>query len=434
MVALAVLRATQEGAATEEALNRDAVMLQHKDRALASALAYSAIRHQRRLDWLLDRKLARPASTPPLVRLILRLGLSQLLFFDRLPHHAVVNETTGLAKACAPGREGLVNAVLRAFLADKAEGPYWPVEKDGGGIPEAERLSVFYSYPRWMVDKFLGEWGARETRAFLAAGNRQVPPTLRANPARLTRDGLRAALPFPASPTPYSPWGLIPEGFAGHPDTWPGYREGDFSIQDEASQLIGLLAGTPGSFLDACAGLGGKSMALKSLHPKARALALDISQAKLDRLSAEAARLGLGPIEARAADILSGGPGPEFDLVLLDPPCTCLGVIRRRPDIKWKKSEADLAALSALQRGLLAAAARAVAPGGRLIYSVCTVTDEEGPGAVADFLSANPGFRPCPSLPEGLRDAFLGPGMLRLLPHRHGTDGFFYAVLDRVGA
>ncbi|MDR2338810.1 MAG: methyltransferase domain-containing protein [Deltaproteobacteria bacterium] len=433
-VALAVLRATKEGAVPEDILNRDGVMLSQKDRALASAMVYACLRHQSRLDSLLDGKLAQPGSTPSLVRMILRLGLSQLLFFDRLAHHAVVNETTELSKKLAPGREGLVNAVLRSFLADKEKGPYWPVELDGAGTPVARRLSVFYSYPQWMVEKFLDEWGFRDTRSFLVAGNRQTPPTIRVNTGLVERGLLAARLPFPSLPTKYSPWGLLPQDFAGHPDTWPGYHEGHFSIQDEASQVAGLLCGKPRRILDACAGLGGKGLALKALHPAAEVVALDISPGKLSLLREEARRLRLpGDIQTRQADVLTEKFRPSFDLVFLDAPCSGLGVIRRRPDIKWKKSEGDIASLAALQAGLLSSASKAVSPGGRLIYSVCTVTDEEGPSVARRFLSDNPGFSPAGDVPDALSDAAIAPGMLRFLPHRHGTDGFFYAVLERKG-
>ena len=122
---------------------------------------------------------------------------------------------------------------------------------------------------------------------------------------------------------------------------------------------------------------------------------------------------------------------PSYDLVYLDPPCSSLGVIRRRPDIKWKKKEEDIEQLAALQKGLLSSASRAVAPGGRLIYSVCTITEEEGPGVARDFLAKNPDFRLVDDFPETLREAAYGPGMLLFLPHRHGTDGFFYALFER---
>ncbi|MDR2405806.1 MAG: 16S rRNA (cytosine(967)-C(5))-methyltransferase RsmB [Deltaproteobacteria bacterium] len=434
-VALAVLRATQEGAAPEDVLNRDGVMLSQRDRALASALVYNCLRHQSRLDFLLDRKLSQPSGTPSLVRIILRLGLSQLLFFDRLANHAVVNETAELAKKFAPGREGLVNAILRSFIADKEEGPYWPVEEDGAQTPIARRLSVFYSYPQWLVDKLLDEWGFQETRSFLVAGNASVPPTLRVNTQLITREELMELLPFKTNPTKYSPWGLAPEGFTGHPDTWPGYHEGYFSIQDEASQVAGLLYGSATRFLDVCAGLGGKSLSFKSLNPESYVLAMDINDKKLSRTKEEATRLKLeGQIDTKVGDALIEKFSPSFDLIYLDPPCTGLGVIRRRPDVKWKKREEDISTLASLQRSLLNSAARALVPGGRLIYSVCTVTHEEGPQVVMDFIEESGDFTLVNDFPPSLSDANFAYGMLRFLPHRHGTDGFFYALLERRGS
>jgi 16S rRNA (cytosine967-C5)-methyltransferase len=242
-------------------------------------------------------------------------------------------------------------------------------------------------------------------------------------------------LPFEVRPTGLSPWGLEAKTFAGRPEDWPGFKEGLFAVQDEASQLVGLLAGNlaPGAgILDACAGLGGKALHLAALYPAALVTARDLNKAKLSRLGIEAARLGLENLRLEHRDLLGEPPSGRFDLVLVDAPCSGLGVIRRRPDLKWNKKPEDVTRLAGLQLSLLTAAAGQVRPGGRLIYGVCSFSLAEGPETAAIFLAACPEFRAVPPLawPEDLRP-HLADGGLTLWPHRHQTDGFFWAMFDR---
>jgi 16S rRNA (cytosine967-C5)-methyltransferase len=186
--------------------------------------------------------------------------------------------------------------------------------------------------------------------------------------------------------------------------------------------------------LDACAGLGGKALHLAALRPDAAVTALDRDAAKLELLRQEAGRLGCANIQAEPRDILADPPSPAgYDLVLVDAPCTGLGVIRRRPDLKWNKTPADSARLAERQWALLKAAAGAVRPGGRLVYGVCSFSLEEGPGVAEKFLASSPGFQPVPpdAWPEPLRPLVSPEGTLTLWPHRHGMDGFFWAVFDK---
>jgi 16S rRNA (cytosine967-C5)-methyltransferase len=434
---LGVLRATTEGARPEEVLNRLGVMLSRRDMALASAVVFACLRHQSRLDFLIDGKLSAGSRTPATVRIILRMGLAQLLFLDRVGHHAVVNETTALGKSFTPGREGLINAILRAFVRDKESDPFWPRERDGEDTPEVERLATFYSYPGWLVEWLHRERGIRWTRAFLAAGNQPAPAVLRLSPSAGPREAFAARLPFPTRPTAFSPRGLVPVGPQGRPDSWPGFAEGHFCIQDEASQLVLLLAAPEGAprprrILDVCAGRGGKSFAMLAACPEARVTALDLSRARLSELGAEARRLGLAErVVISESDVLEAALAPSWDLVSVDPPCTGLGVVRRHPDIKWKRSARDVGFFADLQRTVLEAASRGVRGGGRLIYSVCTVTREEGHGTVDWFLSRNADFRPARILPGALEPLSVGIGRYLTVTHRHNMDGFFYAVMER---
>ncbi|MDR1045294.1 MAG: methyltransferase domain-containing protein [Candidatus Adiutrix sp.] len=419
----------------EESLARHGLLLSPRDLALATAMVYEVLRHRAYLNWLLKSRLS-AGRTEAEVALVLELGLAQLLYFDRLGEHAAVSETVALAKAVIPGRHGLVNAVLRGLLRDRAGGLAWPPRPPVSG-DSARDLALAHSYPPWLVRRLVGQLGPEESAALLAAGNRPTPPTLRINPTRISREELKARLPFPSEETPLSPWGLAAAGFAGRPLDWPGYAEGFFAIQDEASQLIGLLSGPlpPGAaVLDACAGLGGKALHLAALNPRATITARDRDPAKLELLEREISRLGLNNLRTESADLLESRPVAEkFDLVLVDAPCSGLGVIRRRPDLKWNKNEDDLSRLAELQLSLLEKAAGLVKAGGRLIYGVCSFSREEGPEAAEKFLAGQPDFAPLEteSWPEKLRPWLSPAGHLTLWPHRQHCDGFFWAVFVR---
>ncbi len=435
LVAFRVLKEAAEGRLPEEALAVQGLLLDPRDLGLATALVYEVLRHRAYLEWLMRSRLSAGRAAPELA-LVLELGLAQLLFFDRLGEHAVVSETVALAKAVTPGRAGLVNAVLRGLLRDREAGAVWPPVPPADPDPVRD-LARRHSYPEWFVAAFLARLGRGEAEALLAAGNQATPPTLRINPLRGDRESLRRLLPFETTSTPLSPWGLTAAAFAGRPETWPGYAEGRFAIQDEASQLVGLLAGAlrPGAaVLDACAGLGGKALHLAALHPEAIITALDQDEARLALLRREAERLGCADVRAEPRDLLADPPAANgYDLVLVDAPCTGLGVIRRRPDLKWNKTAADPARLAERQLAILNAASGAVRPGGRLIYGVCSFSLEEGPGVVKKFLETAPGFHAVP--PEGwpapLRPMLSAEGTLTLWPHRHGTDGFFWAMFGK---
>lgn len=435
-VAFRVLKevAGEDSQTPEESLATQGLLLSPRDLGLATALVYEVLRHKARLGWLARSRLSRGRAAPELM-LVLEIGLAQLFFFDRLGEHAVVSETVALAKAVVPGRHGLVNAVLRGLLRDKEAGGLWPPEP-AAGFDLVRNLALEHSYPDWLVRLLLKRFGEAEIEAILAAGNQATPPTLRLNPLKGSREELQELLPFATRPTDLSPWGLAALEFSGRPEDWPGFAEGRFALQDEASQLVGLLTGElpPGaSVLDACAGLGSKALHLAALNPAARILARDKEAKRLELLRREALRLGLENVQAEAGDLLADPlPPSSFDLVLVDAPCSGLGVLRRRPDLKWNKTGEDPARLADLQLRLLTAAAEAVKPGGRLLYGVCTFTEEEGPKVVRQFLSSHSGFRAAPAelWPESLRPHLSAEG-LTLLPHRHHSDGFFWAAFIR---
>ena len=433
LAAFRVLKEVAEGRTPEETLISHGLLLSPRDLGLTAALVYEVLRRRAGLEWLMKSRLSAGKASPDLA-LVLMLGLAQLLYFDRLGDHAVVSETVALAKTVAPGRQGLVNAVLRGLLRDREAGGPWPPTPPASGDP-ARDLALTHSFQPWLTQGLLNRLGPAETEALLIAANRPTPPTLRLNPLRGAREELRALLPFETKPTGLSPWGLQAAGFAGRPEDWPGFSEGRFAVQDEASQLVGLIAGAlpdGARVLDVCAGLGGKSLHLAALNPRAAITSSDKDPAKLERLTREALRLGCANVTTESRDLLNDPPPPAaFDLVVVDAPCSGLGVIRRRPDLKWSKTADDLPRLARLQLALLTAAAPAVRPGGRLLYGVCSFSEIEGPGVVEKFLAAQPRFRAAPAeaWPEELRPLLTPAGHLTLWPHRQGTDGFFWAIL-----
>ncbi|MDR1920894.1 MAG: hypothetical protein LBS31_04025, partial [Candidatus Adiutrix sp.] len=326
LAAFRVLEATEGGRRPEEALNECGLLLSARDMSLATALVYEVLRHRSRLDWLMETRLKNGRAAGAL-RQTLRLGLAQLLFFDRLGDHAVVMETVALAKAVAPGRQGVVNAILRGLLRDRDRGAVWPPEPPASG-DAVQDLARRHSFPPWLTRRMVKQLGAAEAEDFFRAANRPTPPTLRINPLKATggREEVRRALPFACLPTALSPWGLAASVFAGRPEQWPGFAEGRFALQDEASQLAGLLAGSvgDGAILDACSGLGGKALLLASIFPQARLTAMDRDPAKLEALTREAARLGCAAgLVTETRDLLAAPPpAASFDLALLDAPCS----------------------------------------------------------------------------------------------------------------
>ncbi len=427
-VALETLRAVEAREAFLQAALESAVQkagLDPRDRGLALELTSGVLRWQRRLDHRLAPFLRRGLdATPPVLLNVLRLAVYQLGFMDRVPPRAAVHEA--VVQARMVGGEGgarLVNAVLRAVAASTEALPE-------GDTPEA--LGVRLSHPDWLAAQALDLLGPEEGAALLAAHNRPAPLTVRAPGApevtatRLTEEG--ATL----TPCAFAPGAWHLEHRA--PFATAAFAGGLFRVQDEAAQLVvHLLAPRPGDRVwDACAAPGGKSQHL-----------VDLTGGRLVLLSTDA---HAGKVR-RLAETLGRGPGLEtavhdarepldrtFDRVLLDAPCSGLGTLRRHPEIRWRRTPESIAELAAAQAVMIRACADTVRPGGTLVYSVCTLTDAEGPEVVAGFLKDRPDFAldlPVPG--EGGIDwgPLLVPLGLRTWPHRHDMDGFFATRLRR---
>jgi len=428
-LALIVLReADKDGAYVNLALDRalEGSRLSPVDRSLATELVYGTTRWRGRLDYVLDRLSSRPVDDLPVsIRNILRLGLYQLLYLTRVPRHAAVAESVALGREFGHrGTAGLVNAVLRRAADEAADVPLPPADGD-----PAERLAVEYSHPAWIVRRWLARFGPEATAALCRVDNEAAPLTLRANLTRTSRDTLIKGLAregVRAEVGRLCPEAVICREVRPLRDLL-AFRKGLFSVQDEGAMAASrAVAPEPGWLVvDACAGVGGKTTHLAELMGgRGRVVAVDPYGHKLRLLRESAARLRLGGIETRQLD---SRRLPESDLagvadaVLVDVPCSGLGVLRRRPDLRWRLRESDLPGLVALQRELLAAAGACLRPGGVLVYATCTLEPEENEGIIEGFLASNLEF-----------DAVgLGQPASPLLPTSGGPDGFFVARMQR---
>lgn len=446
--ALLVLEQVERGGAyASVALDRvlaQSVSLSQADRALATELTYGVLRHRFRLDRAVRPHTKRGLKRAhPTVRRVLRLATYQLLMLDRVPAAAAINEAVDLVKHAIDGRAaGFVNAVLRR-VAEQGEPPLPdPVRQPEQYLREAA------SVPDWMAALILEQLGPAEAVALGDALVSRPPLTVRANRLQHGRDELirqlQATHPHASAElTRYAPDGLHLRG-ATDLRRSALYDRGGLEIQDEGAQLVGHLVNPgPGDrVLDACAGRGGKTLHLAALAGGVEGLvAADNAAAKLVELQRRARRAGLKPPEVATTDLTAPCAALDqrsFDRVLLDAPCTGLGVLRRHPEAKWRMEADSLDTLVELQRRLLDRLAPLVRPGGLLVYVVCTFTRAEGAGQVAAFLDRHADFAPEPPPDHtGVDWTELADGdgpALQTLPHRHGCDGFYMVRLRRSGS
>jgi 16S rRNA (cytosine967-C5)-methyltransferase len=407
------------------------------DRALATELTYGVLRWRGKLDWTLRQVADRPLEKLEAAVLdLLRLGLYQVCCLERVPAYAAVDETVRLARRVGAGRSaGYVNAVLRAAALRR------PVRGDRHPDPDTDPLaywSTLGSHPTWLAARWLARLGAAEAGKLMAANNQAPPLTVVANPLRgspLDARSLLASRGIEAQPGRLFPWAFRVRG-VGSPTELPGFSEGWWIPMDEGGLLpVAALDARPGQrVLDATAGGGGKTALIAScVAPGGEVVALDRSPRAIHRLTAAVDRLGLPAVRAMVGDAHAAEACGRYARVLLDAPCTGLGTVRRRPEIKWRRRPADLAAARRLQQGLLAGSARAVASGGLLVYSTCSLEPEETDDVIHDFLREHAEFRLddlrgiVPGAPDLATD-----GVIRAWPHRHETDGFFAARLRRL--
>jgi 16S rRNA (cytosine967-C5)-methyltransferase len=418
-----------------------------RDRALATELVTGTLRWQAALDHLIAHYAHRPvARLEAAVRDALRLGAYQIIYLSRIPPAVAVDETVELVKA--RGRleaAALANAVLRAIARDRAHPPWPPPPESFRPETRAQALdylSITWSHPRWLVDRWLDRYGFEATRALVAFDNRPAPIVVRANTLRTNREALAEALAthgVETEPTRYSPDGLVVR--RGNPLATPLAAEGLFVVQDEASQLVALFVGVgPGErVLDACAAPGNKTLALAAAAgPGGRVVAGDLRPRRLRLLQATLARAGADTVRTVRLDLARPLPfRPVFDAVLVDAPCSSLGTIRRDPDVRWRRAPSDLGVFGAAQLRYLTHAADVVSPGGRLVYATCSSEPEENDDVVERFLERRDDYALVDprSIGRPFSDS-LAPlldlrGCLRTVPWRHGLDAFFAAMLVR---
>lgn len=408
-----------------------------RDRAFIKHLVQGVFRWRLRLDWIIEQASDLPFKKikPPVLN-ILRLALFQVFFLDRVPDSAAVNEAVkqakgGGARHAAP----FINGILRHICRHKEKFSLPDRDKD-----PALYLSVFYSYPRWLVQYCLEKWGTPFTEALLDAENQLPKLTLRTNTLRISRDALLGELQdagIMGRPTPYSPEGILLPDFRGTVMDLEAFQKGFFQVQDQAAQITThLLAPRAGeSILDVCAGLGGKTSHLAQLiGDEGHVVALDVSRDRLVKLRANSGRLGLARTEPVAADAM-GGLGSlfkaTFDRILVDAPCSGLGVLSKHPDGKWNKEAEDLVRLSRVQKKILEQGLSLLTRGGHLLYVTCTLTEEENEGLVRGIVEDNQDIGLLDLRehgPEWAWDLIDGEGFFRTYPHRHQMDGFFAAL------
>ena len=403
--------------------------LSAQDAALCSRIVYGVMQNELLLNWYLSAYCTQKLDhlQPPLAD-ILRIGAYQILFLDKVPDHAAVSESVELCRTNGrSAASGLVNAVLRKVAQNKSNLPPLPE----GNIA---RLSIAYSHPQWLVKKLVSLLGVEEAERFLRIDNEAAPMTVQVNPLKTDADALARELA--GDGVKAVPHGWVPDCFelsgTGDLTTLTAFYQGRFTVQDAAAKLVTYAAGFEKGqdVLDVCAAPGGKSFAAAfAMENEGHILSCDLHENKLRRIREGAQRLGITCIETAAADgrTFREEWAGRFDTVLCDVPCSGLGIIRKKPDIRYKDVH-EFKALPDIQRAILENSARYVRPGGVLVYSTCTVLPEENENVTDAFLSSHPEFIYEEfSLPNGEA----APGYLTLWPQRNGTDGFYLSRMRR---
>jgi len=402
--------------------------LEGRDKAFASALFYGTLEKLLTLDFILEKYLkTRPK---PIIKNILRMGVYQLYFMDRVPDHAAVKASSDIAKKLGKqGAAGFINAVLRNAARDKAS---FTIPDD---LSELKNLSVKYSFPEWIIKMWIAQLGKKEAHKLISYQKDNLFAIYPNSLNGMTGEKLEKVLK--TKKIPYEKGSLLDDVYkvgGGVFDT-DLFSNGKIAVQGEASHLAAKVAveKAPKTVLDLCAAPGGKMAAMAHFDPDAQYIACDISQKRVnltqkqfERLNVKAQTLCLDA--TKETDTLK-----EYDAVLADMPCSALGTVFTHPEVRYNKSEKDINAICKIQRAILENAAEYVKQGGRLIYATCTVNKRENYDIVHDFLGRNKQFKPVfPKTFYGIIDdkRFDGCGV-QLLPNKDGTAGFYIACLEK---
>lgn len=403
------------------------------DQGLYTELVYGTVRMRANLDYILERFSSRPLSKiQPAILNVLRVALYQIFYLDRIPHSAAVNEAVKLARLF--GHEGVAkftNGILRKVVRERATITYPSLEKE-----PVEHISLKYSFPTWIVELWIKWWGIKETKSLCQAMNEQPTMHIRINNLKTTSQEIQEH--FDTRGITSKPGNFVPEVRQVHPGNLvvndPWLSAGKYYVQDESSALAAhALQVEPGQLVyDLCSAPGGKATHLAQLmEDKGKILAFDLSEKRLKAVEENSQRLGLSIIETRQGDASQNLKLPLAPRVLVDAPCSGLGTMRHRPDIRWRKTKEEVLELAALQKKILSQAANYVAFGGLLLYTTCTLTKWENEDVANWFLENHPQFEPH-SFPEWFPENPGEPSWMRtLLPHHHFVDGFFLAIFRK---
>ncbi len=418
-------RVFEQGAYADRAFAAEARSLDGRDRALAMRLTYGAVQRAGTLDHLIAQLAERsPAALDAPIRAALRLGLYELLYGSGAPDYAVVADAVELAKAHVRAGHGLVNAVLRRAGREGAQALLATLSDE-----DPSHAAVMHSHPEWIAQLWFQTLGPEQACALMAADNEPLEVALRANTLVTDAPALAAALPVQSHFDAAIPEAVVlEEAFDTHSS--PLWREGAFHAQSRAAMLAArTLTPSPGDrLLDLCAAPGGKTTHLAALmEGQGEVLAIERNPRRAEGLVRTARRLRAGNVRVEVADAERWAPAgaQRFDGVLVDPPCSGLGTLQARADLRWRITPEAVAQLARAQSEILAAGAHAVRPGGVLVYSTCTISPPENEHVIAAFLESHPEFSPEGAGEQG------ASAPLQTLPHRDRTAGFFIARLRR---
>jgi len=399
-----------------------------RDRQLVMALVYGVVRWQGYLDAIIQKFSSHPLrQMKPLTLAALRVGLYQLVFLDRIPESAAINETVQALKSARQPKwlTGFVNGVLRAMVRQKAT------------LPAPDEAAAVLSHPAWLVARWEELYGPARTRLICGINNTMPPLVVRVNSRRISVEDWLALLRengIACERGLFAREAVRIDNFQGSVTALPGYEQGFFVVQDEAAQMVAQLLAPFASarYLDACAGLGGKALHLAQLLPEGgKVVAVEPSLKRQALLKDNLRRLGGPEVDIRGVTLQDFAAQRQvaFTGVLVDAPCSGLGVIRRQPDIRWQRSLAALQGYQEKQLALLGAAAGLVEQGGVLVYATCSIDPKENDEVIAAFLTAHPEFSITPVqeyLPEAARGLCDEQGFFKTTPEQ-GLDGFFAA-------
>ncbi|MEW6183700.1 MAG: 16S rRNA (cytosine(967)-C(5))-methyltransferase RsmB [Bacillota bacterium] len=410
------------------------------ERALLTELCYGTLRRLNTIDWILNKYVKKPLGEQNAwVRNILRTAVYQILYLERIPEAAACNEAVNLGKKYSPRQAGFINAVLRHVVREKGNTHFPELNDD-----PVEHIALTYSHPPWLVELWLKELGIEKTIRACKADNLPPAVTIRTNLLHTSREALLESLQneegLTVTPTSYAPEGISVQGFKSI-SSLESFRKGLFFVQDESSMLAAhALSPSPGALvLDACGAPGGKATHIAELMgDTGRIITADTHAHRLALVTDNYRRLRINSIDTLLCDAreLQERFKGTADFVLVDAPCSGLGVLRRKPDIRWRKVPDDIPRIAALQKDILQCAAACVRPQGVLVYSTCTISDRENLSQITDFSAQNPDFiledlRPFLSA-ELDTDGTLSEGYVQIMPYQW-MDGFFIARLRRKG-